>query len=79
VKTGLAVIVVILGIVAVIGGSYLLALRALHASQRSLCPALELLTSHPVPRPADPAANPSRVETWQLYLDFVQAERDYRC
>lgn len=31
------------------------------------CQALELLTATPVPKPADPAANPSRETTYQFY------------
>lgn len=75
----IAVVVVVLGVAAAIGGSYLLSLRAIHDSEQALCPVLELLTRHPVARPADPAANPSRVQDYDLYLAAVHAEHRYRC
>jgi hypothetical protein len=70
-----ACVVVVLGIAAAIGGAYLVALHA----EQALCPVLELFTRHPVTRPADPAANPSRVQNYQVYADVRQAERGYRC
>jgi hypothetical protein len=43
------------------------------------CDALGVLTSQPVPRPANPAANPSRVQTYTLYIDFVMLEHRFGC
>ena len=38
-----------------------------HVQENHACQALELLTKTPVPYPADPAANPSRVTTYNFY------------
>lgn len=59
--------------------NYWLAHAAVQSNDRRWCATLELLTRHPVPRPADPQANPSRVTTWRLYEDFVQLGRDFGC
>jgi len=79
VKVGIACILLALSLAGAVGGAYWLALRALRQSEQALCPALGLFTRTPVPAPADPAANPSRVQTYRLYRDFRQAERSYRC
>ena len=49
------------------------------SSNRQWCDTLTLLTSQPVPRPADPAANPSRMQTYTLYVDFVTLRRHLGC
>lgn len=38
-----------------------------HVQELHACEALQLLTRTPVPYPADPAANPSRVTTYNFY------------
>jgi hypothetical protein len=48
-------------------------------SSRQWCDTLGLLTSQPVPRPADPAANPSRMQAYTLYADFVTLRNDFGC
>lgn len=62
-----------------VGGSYVLGLVALHHSQAQLCTAFELLTARPVPRPPDPASNPSREQNYQFYLTLKQIESAYHC
>jgi hypothetical protein len=42
-----------------------------HVQESHACQALVLLTSHPVPYPANPAANPSRVTTYEFYKDLL--------
>jgi hypothetical protein len=90
VRIFVAVLVVIAGVCAAIGGAYFLAVRATdraeqtqarteRAAQRALCPAFALITARPVPYPTDPAANPSRVQLWQWYVTFRHIERDYHC
>jgi len=49
------------------------------ADNHQWCGALELLTSKPVPKPADASANPSRAGEYTLYEDFVALERHYGC
>lgn len=48
-------------------------------SQHQWCTVLSTLTSHPVPKPVDPSANPSRVEAYSLYEEFVQIKDGFRC
>ena len=43
------------------------------------CSSLELLTSKPVPKPADPAANPSRETTYQFYVALLAWEHSDGC
>jgi len=42
-----------------------------HVQESHACQALTLLTAKPVPKPADPAANPSRETTYDFYRDLV--------
>jgi hypothetical protein len=79
VKTAAAALFIAFAFAAAVAGSYALGLHALDQSQRQLCPALALLTRSPVPRPAHPAANPSRVSYRRLYLTFLTIEREYHC
>lgn len=75
----LSVAMVALCVAASVGGSYVLGLNALHRSNQNWCAALVLLTGNPVPRPADPAANPSREQAYELYQDFIAIERRFGC
>lgn len=43
------------------------------------CQALELLTATPVPKPADPAANPSRETTYEFYEALLYWEHADGC
>lgn len=49
------------------------------SSNRQWCDTLTLLTAQPVPRPADPSANPSRMQTYTLYVDFVTLRKRLGC
>ncbi len=53
--------------------------HAVNTSDRKWCTTVGLLTATPVPRPADPAANPSREASYRLYADFVQLKKDLGC
>lgn len=74
-----ASIVAVLIVLAAIAGSYFLGLHALGHSQAQWCQTLELLTKHPVPKPADPAANPSRETTYQFYQGLVTLKHSFGC
>lgn len=50
-----------------------------HASDRKWCTAMTLLTARPVPKPADPKANPSRQASWQFYQTFLDLRRNLGC
>lgn len=49
------------------------------ASDQRWCATFDLLTSPPVPPPANAAANPSREANYLLYSDFVTLERQFGC
>jgi len=48
-------------------------------SQHHWCDALNTLTQHPVPQPSNPNANPSRMEAYTLYREFVQIKGEFGC
>lgn len=82
----LAVVVIIL---ALLGEYAMITANYRHADQvqRTLiaqsktdwCSTLDLLTKTPVPKPVNPAANPSRVEAYLLYEDFLQIKVNFGC
>jgi hypothetical protein len=74
-----AIITAVAVLVIAIGGSYALTLHALDASQRKWCATLNLLTSQAVPKPADPASNPSRQQAYVLYSDFLDLRHRFGC
>jgi hypothetical protein len=54
--------------------------RSLIAQSKSdWCDTLDLLTKTPVPKPADPSVNPSRVQDYLLYEDFVHIKIKFGC
>lgn len=60
-------------------GTYWLAVHNQEVSDHRWCAALELLTNHPVPKPSDPKANPSREVAYQGYLDFLLLRHQFGC
>ena len=66
-------------LLAAVGGSYLLALHALDRSDAQWCTTLSMLTTPAVARPADPAANPSRVRSYEFYVNLRQLEHRFGC
>lgn len=78
-KVGLAVVVVFVLIAGSILTSLGLSLRAVSNSDHRWCATLGLLTSRPVPRPADPKANPSRENAYVFYTNLRTLERQFRC
>lgn len=71
--------IVVLGFLGAVGLAVGLSVHAVHESEQALCPAFELLTKHRERAPANPAKNPSRVQTYQWYLTALQLERKYHC
>jgi hypothetical protein len=43
------------------------------------CQAWDVLTTNPVPKPADPAANPSREDAYNQYHEFTVLKQSYGC
>jgi hypothetical protein len=79
VKLAIALTVVVIGLGGILAGSYILGLYTLHQNNRNWCSALEVLTAVKQAPPADPTANPSRVETYELYTDFMAIEKRFGC
>jgi hypothetical protein len=52
---------------------------AVARSNHQWCDAINLLTVHPVSKPSNPAANPSRVEGYEFYQAFTVLHRKFRC
>jgi hypothetical protein len=65
--------------IVLVGACLLYNAHSVNASQHTWCQTLNLLTQHPVPKPADPAANPSRARAYQFYAVFVQQRHRLGC
>jgi len=50
-----------------------------HVVERDFCGVVSAATATPVTRPADPAANPSREQSWEWYERFVSLGRSLGC
>jgi hypothetical protein len=59
--------------------NFLFTAHQVNASQHTWCQTLDLLTAQPVARPADPAANPSRVHAYQQYVALYDQGRRLGC
>lgn len=78
-KVALALVTVILLLIAGLVVEYAVAAHVAWHTQQQWCDTLNLLTKDKVPEPADPAANPSREQTYQLYEDFVHLRGTFGC
>ena len=74
-KYVLAVAAVLIAISVPVGIAFGLVVQ----SEHRWCATLDLLTARPVPSPAHPAANPSRLGQYQLYLDFARLRGQFGC
>lgn len=75
----LSVVVVIAGLIVAVGGAYALSLYAIAASQHKWCDTLELLTSNPPPKPADPKQDVSRERAYTFYVHLKTLEGRFGC
>ena len=66
-------------IAAGVGLAVLTSQRSVSAGDRRWCAVLDLITSQPVAKPADPKANPSREGQYALYQDFLTLQREFGC
>lgn len=48
-------------------------------NNNKICTAVEVLSSAPVTRPADPVAHPAREELWRNYINTVNLKRKLGC
>lgn len=49
------------------------------STEREFCAVVTATTATPVPKPANPAANPSRQNQWEWYERFVSLGRSLGC
>lgn len=66
----------------VVSGSGANLLWTSHAIQRGAqqwCAALNLLTREPIPKPADPKANPSREQNYEFYVTLLILKHNKGC
>lgn len=78
-KIAAAAAVIVLMFAGSIAGSYALGLHALGQSQQNWCSTLTLLTAKPVPKPTDPAANPSRQGAYLFYRNLMTLASRFGC
>ena len=71
--------VLVAALVVAVGLCFIMVGAAVGASNRHWCDTLTLLTSRPVAKPANPAANPSRAGQYALYEDFVRLRDEFGC
>lgn len=50
-----------------------------HTSQHEWCHLLTTLTQTSIPKPANPAQNPSRVQSYNFYLELVKLRGEFGC
>jgi hypothetical protein len=55
------------------------AAEAVATDDHRWCATMALLTGTPIQPPADPAANPSRVQDYKLYENFLTLKREFKC
>ncbi len=78
-RYGIAAAALMLVVIVAVGVSLFLAGRALEASNRHWCVTLDLITSTPVPKPADPQRNKLAEQQWQFYAAMLDLKRQFGC
>lgn len=48
-------------------------------TEQHACRALDLIVSHPIPKPANPAANPSREASYEFYQAILTWHNENGC
>lgn len=74
-----ALIAVVIGFVLCIASNQILTVVNIRQNDRQWCQTLVLLTRHPIPRPADPKANPSREANYEVYTALYQLKVRFHC
>jgi hypothetical protein len=78
-KTARAIVALFLIAFVLAASALLITSEEIAANNAKWCTAMVLITSHPAPKPADPAKNPSRVQAYQLYTTFRTLRRKLGC
>lgn len=66
-------------VILLLGATLVFTAHYVNQSNHTWCSTLNLLTSHPVPKPADPAANPSREQAYRFYITFLVQRHRLGC
>lgn len=66
-------------VVALVGASMLFTVTYVQDTNREFCQVITAATQPPVAKPANPAANPSRVQAYQWYLRFAALGQRLGC
>jgi hypothetical protein len=74
-QLALGVVLIVLALALVFGGNVWYTRTAIQHE----CTALQDLTAKPVPYPANPKANPSRVATYNFYIALLNWEHQDGC
>ena len=76
---GKVTVALVIVIVLLLLASLLFTAAYVNRANHTWCSTLILLTQHPVPKPADPAANPSRVTAYHYYSVFLAQRHRLGC
>ncbi len=74
-----AFVVIALLMLLLSAGNLLFTVHYVGDANRKFCQVITGVTSVPVPKPADPAGNPSREKQFELYEQFVSLGRSLGC
>jgi hypothetical protein len=79
VRANKAAVALVALVAALAAANLLYTAHAISKSNHAWCGVVTAITSKPVPRPASPAANPSRATSYEWYLRFVRLGHDLGC
>ena len=79
VRANRSAVALVLVVAALAAANLLYTANAVRNSNHAWCGVVTAITSKPVPKPANPGANPSRATSYEWYLRFVQLGRDLGC
>lgn len=74
-----AYVALVVIILAVTAANILFTVNYVRHASHDFCGVVRAATATPVQRPADPAANPSRVQSWEWYERFVTLGQSLGC
>lgn len=78
-KAGLTVALMVLLLVTGLATEWFMITNTIAHSNAQWCDTLNLLTSKPVPKPSDPAKNPSRQGQYLFYTNLVHLKDRFGC
>lgn len=78
-KIALSIVLMIVLLLAGLGIEYWMITNTVRHSDAQWCDTLSLLTENRVPKPDDPAANPSRQNQYLLYVNLIKLKDRFSC